>query len=63
MCDVGCHQIPPCATDVAVGPAVIGSVDILINNAGVTQRIPIWELSMDDFDRLLSINLRGGLFA
>ena len=38
----------------------IGPVDILVNNAGVTQRIPIWELSMDDFDRVLSINLRGG---
>ena len=38
----------------------IGPVDILVNNAGVTQRVPIWELSIDDFDRLLSINLRGG---
>ena len=38
----------------------IGRVDILVNNAGITQRTPIWELSIADFDRLLSINLRGG---
>src|SRR5258706_9664429 len=38
----------------------IGPVDILINNAGGTPRMPILELSTDDFDRLLSINLRGG---
>jgi 3-oxoacyl-[acyl-carrier protein] reductase len=38
----------------------IGRVDILVNNAGITQRTPIWELSIADFDQLLSINLRGG---
>lgn len=40
--------------------AEIGPIDILVNNAGITQRVPIWELSIEDFDRLLSINLRGG---
>src|SRR5260370_22926331 len=38
----------------------IGPVEILVNNAGVTQRMPVWELSTDDLDRLLAINLRGG---
>src|SRR5436853_5370705 len=38
----------------------IGPVEILVNNAVVTQSMPIWELSTEDFDRLLSINLRGG---
>ena len=40
--------------------AAIGRVDILVNNAGITQRKPIWELSTEDFDRLMGINLRGG---
>lgn len=44
---------------VAAGLAGV-AVDILVNNAGVTQRTPIWELSLAEFDRLLSINLRGG---
>jgi 3-oxoacyl-[acyl-carrier protein] reductase len=38
----------------------VGRVDILVNNAGITQRRAIWELSMDEFDRMLAINLRGG---
>jgi 3-oxoacyl-[acyl-carrier protein] reductase len=45
---------------VQAGVHEIGRVDILVNNAGITQRTPIWELSIADFDRLLSINLRGG---
>ena len=45
---------------VQAGVREIGRVDILVNNAGITQRTPIWELSIADFDRLLSINLRGG---
>jgi len=45
---------------VARAVAEIGRVDILVNNAGITQRQPIWELSIEEFDRMLSINLRGG---
>jgi 3-oxoacyl-[acyl-carrier protein] reductase len=36
-----------------------GRFDILVNNAGITQRKPIWELTTEEFDRLLAINLRG----
>lgn len=38
----------------------VGRVDILVNNAGITQRRAIWELSVEEFDRMLTINLRGG---
>jgi 3-oxoacyl-[acyl-carrier protein] reductase len=38
----------------------VGRVDILVNNAGITQRRAIWELSIEEFDRMLAINLRGG---
>jgi 3-oxoacyl-[acyl-carrier protein] reductase len=44
---------------VAVAVAAAGRVDILVNNAGITQRKPIWELSTEEFDRMLAINLRG----
>ena len=38
----------------------VGRVDVLVNNAGITQRRAIWDLSIDDFDRILAVNLRGG---
>jgi NAD(P)-dependent dehydrogenase (short-subunit alcohol dehydrogenase family) len=36
-----------------------GRLDILINNAGVDVTLPIDELTVDDWDRVLSVNLRG----
>jgi 3-oxoacyl-[acyl-carrier protein] reductase len=49
-------------SEASVAEAVreVGRVDILVNNAGITQRRAIWELSVDEFDRVLAINLRGG---
>ena len=45
---------------VAEAVGEVGRVDILVNNAGITQRRAIWELSVEEFDRTLAINLRGG---
>jgi glucose 1-dehydrogenase len=36
-----------------------GSLDILINNAGIQAECPSHELSADEFDRVLDTNLRG----
>jgi glucose 1-dehydrogenase len=36
-----------------------GSVDILINNAGFQIGAPSDELAIDDFDRVIAVNLRG----
>lgn len=36
-----------------------GSLDILINNAGIQQECPSHEISTKDFDNVLSVNLRG----
>ena len=35
-----------------------GSVDVLVNNAGIYPTIPIMELKPSDFDKIISINLR-----
>lgn len=35
-----------------------GDIDIIINNAGISEFSPITETSIEDFDRILSINLR-----
>ncbi|MCL6477381.1 MAG: glucose 1-dehydrogenase [Peptococcaceae bacterium] len=40
-----------------------GSVDILINNAGVTLGKPAVEVSEDDWTRVMDVNLKGAFFA
>jgi 3-oxoacyl-[acyl-carrier protein] reductase len=38
---------------------VFGGLDILVNNAGVASLAPIEEFKLEDFDRLLAVNVRG----
>ena len=52
----------PSSVEVAVGETVarFGRVDILVNSAGITSSTSLPELSVEEFDRLMAINLRGG---
>ncbi|MCW5980639.1 MAG: glucose 1-dehydrogenase [Bryobacteraceae bacterium] len=36
-----------------------GSLDVLVNNAGIQKPCPSHELELPDFDRVLSVNVRG----
>lgn len=36
-----------------------GALDVLVNSAGVNVRSPIEECSLEDFDQVLDVNLRG----
>ena len=36
----------------------LGSLDVLVNNAGIAAFGPLEELSLDDFDRTMSVNVR-----
>jgi len=36
-----------------------GGIDILVNNAGAFAAAPIDQFSMEDFDRLINVNIRG----
>ena len=47
---------------VATVEARTGSIDILINNAGLFDMAPIVEITRESFDRLFSINVSGTLF-
>jgi 3-oxoacyl-[acyl-carrier protein] reductase len=38
----------------------LGPVDILVNNAGITRSTVLWETTLQEFDEVLAINLRGG---
>jgi NAD(P)-dependent dehydrogenase (short-subunit alcohol dehydrogenase family) len=37
----------------------LGSLDILVNNAGLWSLVPAMELSMEEWDRVLAVNLTG----
>lgn len=38
-----------------------GQIDILINNAGVTQAVKVWDIDEASWERVLDVNLRGVL--
>ena len=48
------------AAAVAVVERELGPVDILVNNAGITRSTVLWETSLEEFDQVMAINLRGG---
>src|SRR3954469_5423294 len=43
----------------AAAIAGLGGLDVLVNNAGIQIPAPSEQLAMDDFDRVLAVNLRG----
>lgn len=48
------------STAVAALEQELGPVDILVNNAGISRSTPIWEVSLEEFDRIMDVNVRGG---
>jgi glucose 1-dehydrogenase len=40
-----------------------GQLDILVNNAGIETHAPFWEVSEEDYDHVLNVNLKGVFFA
>ncbi len=39
--------------------AEFGTIDVLINNAGITKSAPLLELDAENFDRVIAVNVRG----
>ena len=47
--------------EAAVGE--FGTVDILVNNAGVEAHAAFWDVTEADYDRIMSVNVKGAFFA
>jgi NAD(P)-dependent dehydrogenase (short-subunit alcohol dehydrogenase family) len=59
-CDV--TVLDSCKQAVASTLERFGHIDILINNAGITQPVKVMEIDARDWDRILDVNLRGVLY-
>jgi glucose 1-dehydrogenase len=47
---------------IAEAVAQLGSVDILVNNAGLERRADFWDVTEQDYDLVLDVNLKGPFF-
>jgi NAD(P)-dependent dehydrogenase (short-subunit alcohol dehydrogenase family) len=61
---LGCDVTDRGDCDRAVGQvlAAFGALDILINNAGITQAIKVWDIDPASWERIQDVNLRGVLY-
>jgi glucose 1-dehydrogenase len=41
----------------------MGLLDVLVNNAGIEKEAAFWEVTEEDYDRVLGVNLKGPFFA
>jgi NAD(P)-dependent dehydrogenase (short-subunit alcohol dehydrogenase family) len=60
VCDVSDPASCKAAADGAI--AAFGHVDILINNAGISQPLKIMDISPENWDRVVDVNLSGVLY-
>jgi len=47
---------------VAQSVDALGGLDVLVNNAGIESHAPFWDVTEQDFDRVLGVNLKGVFF-
>ena len=61
---VPCHVARRADVDRAIATAVreFGRLDIMVNNAGVARNRDILEISEEEFDEIIGINLKGAFF-
>lgn len=60
QCNVADHQ--SCADATRTALKALGQIDILINNAGITQPATLLDITPSDWDRIQDVNLKGVFF-
>jgi len=58
--DIG--TVEGCRATVEAAAAALGGLDVLVNNAGINRDGPLVEMSEQDWDRVLDVNLKGPMF-
>jgi glucose 1-dehydrogenase len=48
---------------VAEAGAALGGLDVLVNNAGIERHAAFWDVTEEDFDAVVDVNLKGVFFA
>src|ERR1700688_2137470 len=60
QCDVG--KVSDGQRFITQAVAQLGRVDILVNNAGLERRADFWDVTEQDYDIVLDVNLKGPFF-
>jgi len=55
-------QIEQARSMVSAAQEALGPIDVLVNNAGVFPRVPFLEMTENDWDYVLDVNLKGSCF-
>ena len=55
-------QIEQARSMVSAAQEALGTIDVLVNNAGVFPRVPFLEMTENDWDYVLDVNLKGSCF-
>jgi NAD(P)-dependent dehydrogenase (short-subunit alcohol dehydrogenase family) len=59
-CDVG--DAASCREAASQAIAALGKVDVLVNNAGITQPLKLMEIGPENWERVIDVNLTGVLY-